>query len=99
MILSIGSPADARQSFPPRGTGGCRVAGARDFGDRHTTTAVRSAFDTCRAIAIGEGNPVVLVSSPFSVVVYLVALLAIILPPLILRVRGRRTDRTEVSVW
>jgi putative tricarboxylic transport membrane protein len=51
-----------------------------------------------RAIAIGEGNPLVLVQSPFSVVVYLAALLAVFLPPLIRRVRNRRVDRAEVGV-
>ena len=51
-----------------------------------------------RAIAIGEGNPAVLVQSPFSVIVYLAALLAVVLPPLIRRVRSRRTDRAEVSI-
>ncbi|HWJ52770.1 MAG TPA: tripartite tricarboxylate transporter permease, partial [Propionibacteriaceae bacterium] len=50
-----------------------------------------------RAIAIGEGNPAVLVQSPFSVIVYLVALLAIALPPLVRRVRSRRVDRVEVN--
>ena len=50
-----------------------------------------------RALAIGEGNPAVLFS-PFSVVVYLAALLAVFLPPLVRRVRSRRVDRAEVSV-
>ena len=48
-----------------------------------------------RAVAIGEGNAAVLVSSPFSVIIYLVALLAIVLPPVLRRVRGRRADRAE----
>jgi putative tricarboxylic transport membrane protein len=50
-----------------------------------------------RALAIGEGNPAVLVQSPFSVVVYLAALLAIFLPPLVRRIRSRGVDRAEVS--
>ena len=50
-----------------------------------------------RALAIGEGNPAVLFS-PFSVVIYLAALLAVFLPPLVRRVRSRRVDRAEVSV-
>jgi hypothetical protein len=40
----------------------------------------------------------VLVQSPFSVVVYLVALLAVFLPLLIRRVRSRRVVRAEVGV-
>ena len=44
-----------------------------------------------RAIAIGEGNPVALVSSPFSVAVYVVALLVVVLPPVL----RRRRDRQE----
>jgi putative tricarboxylic transport membrane protein len=50
-----------------------------------------------RALAIGEGNPAVLVQSPFSVVVYLAALLAVFLPPLVRRIRSRRPERAEVS--
>jgi hypothetical protein len=41
---------------------------------------------------------VVLVQSPFSVVVYVAALLAVFLPPLVRRVRSRRVDRDKVSV-
>ena len=50
-----------------------------------------------RALAIGEGNPIVLVSSPFSVIVYVAALLAITVPPLLRRVRGRSADRAEAN--
>ena len=51
-----------------------------------------------RAIAIGEGNPVALVSSPFSVAVYVVALLVVVLPPVLRRRRDRQEAREEVSV-
>ena len=51
-----------------------------------------------RAIAIGEGNPVALVSSPFAVIVYVVALLAIVVPPALRRRRNRQQAREEVSV-
>ena len=50
-----------------------------------------------RALAIGEGNPAVLIT-PFSVVVYLAAFLAVFLPVLVRRIRSRRVDRAEVSV-
>jgi putative tricarboxylic transport membrane protein len=51
-----------------------------------------------RAIAIGEGNPLALVSSPFAVVVYVVALLAIAVPPVLRRRHQRREVREEVRV-
>ena len=50
-----------------------------------------------RAIAIGEGNPMALVSSPLAVFVYVVALLVIVLPPLLRRRRDRQQARDEVS--
>jgi putative tricarboxylic transport membrane protein len=51
-----------------------------------------------RAIAIGEGNPLALVSSPFAVVVYVVALLAIAVPPVLRRRHAHREAREEVRV-
>ena len=51
-----------------------------------------------RAIAIGEGNPLALVSSPFAVVLYVVALLVVVLPPLLRRRRQQQEAREEVSV-
>ena len=50
-----------------------------------------------RAIAIGEGNPLVLVQSPFSVVVLLIALLAVAGPPLYRRVRRPKEEEVMVG--
>jgi putative tricarboxylic transport membrane protein len=47
-----------------------------------------------RAIAIGEGNPLVLVQSPFSVVVLTTAVLAVVGPPIYRR--ARRSTEKEV---
>ncbi len=51
-----------------------------------------------RAIAIGEGNPATLLQSPFSVAIYVVGLLVVVLPPVLRRRRERRDAREEVSV-
>ena len=48
-----------------------------------------------RAIAIGEGSPLVLVQSPFSVVVLATAVLAVVGPPVYRR--ARRSQEEEVT--
>jgi len=49
-----------------------------------------------RAIAIGEGNPLVLVQSPFSVVVLTTAVLAVVGPPIYRRAR-RKTEEEVMA--
>jgi putative tricarboxylic transport membrane protein len=50
-----------------------------------------------RAVAIGDGNPAVLVQSPVSVVIYLVALLVVVGGPLLRRRRARRAEQEAAA--